>query len=146
MIKKCGTKESKYITNFFIEKYGLKKELFKKNSFYVNQKEIVFLGPKNILPGLNITSIGIFVLRKDIMKPSSNFFQLFGKEVTKKFIEVSKDQAKDYVAGKDLEINTKENGYVLVRYDKFSLGCGFVKEGVLVNMLPKPRMVTLKFF
>lgn len=141
MLEKIPKKEKKEILNFLEEKYGVSQELFKKYELYSGTEDKISLGPKSILK-FSINT-GLLILRDK--KPTTSFFQTFGKYVTKNFIILNKEQTYNYIKGKDLEFESDLQGYVLIRYESFNIGCGFLKNNILKNQLPKTRQTELKF-
>jgi NOL1/NOP2/fmu family ribosome biogenesis protein len=78
-------------------------------------------------------------------KPSTNFIQLFGNLATKNTIELNREDALNYLQGKDLKTTQEaQTGYVILSHKKSILGIGFYREGKLENMLPKGRRITPK--
>jgi NOL1/NOP2/fmu family ribosome biogenesis protein len=98
-------------------------------------------------------SIGIVGFRisriedKMILKPTTNFIQLFGKEFKKKIYELDNwEEVKLFVNGKNLEIKEKCDlrGYVVVKYEEHYLGCGRIEGKTLRNLVPKDRRILIK--
>ncbi len=86
---------------------------------------------------------GIRLIRvyKDGYKLTTAGIQLFGKFATKNIVEISPQQAKDYLAGKDIytQASKVESGQVIVRCGNDYLGSGLYKDGKIKNQLPKGR-------
>ena len=82
-----------------------------------------------------------------ILKPTTNFIQLFGKEFKKKIYELDNwEEVKLFVNGKNLEIKEKCDlkGYVVVKYEEHYLGCGRIEGKTLRNLVPKDRRILIK--
>ena len=146
-MRKCSNQEKKLIFKHLEEKFGIDKKIFKGFELYMATRGRVFLGPKTIVKKLPIISLGFLILRFGHIKPTTNFFHMFGKHVKKNYLEVTREQAISYIRGEDLDLKEKNGleGYVLVKYGQFPLGCGLVKEGKLKNMLPKAKRLNVKF-
>jgi NOL1/NOP2/fmu family ribosome biogenesis protein len=141
------------VLRYLQERFGLDPALFEGHSFYLAPKGRVYLGPSQVPPSLRIVSPGILIARADSgIKPSTNLFQLFGRHATRNVLSVDKEQAKAFANGADLVIpETAEtgagvttDGYVLVRYSDYNLGCALLKKGALKNMVPKAKRLELK--
>ena len=75
-------------------------------------------------------------------KPSTPFIQLFGHLATKNSIELPREEALDYLQGKEVSTAEKaETGYVILTHKKAVLGIGFYKENKIENLLPKGRRI-----
>uniref|UniRef100_A0A7V3NUB3 rRNA small subunit methyltransferase F RNA-binding PUA-like domain-containing protein n=1 Tax=candidate division WOR-3 bacterium TaxID=2052148 RepID=A0A7V3NUB3_UNCW3 len=66
---------------------------------------------------------------------------MFGKYATKNVLEISPEQVKDYLEGKDLSVGScnAENGQVIIKYGDDYLGSGIYVNGKVKNQLPKGR-------
>jgi hypothetical protein len=80
---------------YFEERFGLPRTIFDGYSIYLGPKGRLYLGPAKVPPNLRIVSPGLLIARADsAIKPSTNLFQLFGKQVEKNIISLSKEQTK----------------------------------------------------
>ena len=147
MISKLPSKEKKRMMKYLEERFNIKKELFKDYALYINQNKRVFIGPKSIVREPVATGLQIARIENTI-KPSTNFFHMFGDKIKKNVIDIKRSQVKDFVAGEDIPLNKTdtEEGYVLVKYEKKSLGCGLLKNNLLRSMIPKSKRVPLENF
>ncbi|MDI6851592.1 MAG: hypothetical protein QMD82_06645 [bacterium] len=86
---------------------------------------------------------GIRLVRiyRDGYKLTTAGIQIFGKYATKNVLEISAEQVKDYLEGKDLflDSNNVENGQVIVKCGDDYLGSGLYINGKIKNQLPKGR-------
>jgi len=103
--------------------------------------------------GMQIARIG------NSIKPSTNLLQLFGRHATRNVLSVTKEQAVAYAKGDDIKLSTQKeslksalpasfqvsDGYVLLKYLDFPLGCGLLKGSQIKNVLPKARRMNVKF-
>ena len=138
------------ILEYFEQRFGISKKVFEGFRLYSDQKGRVLLGPNRPAADDIAVSIGIQIAKiMHDMKPSTNFLQLFGKHVKKNFVPLKREQAQAYIRGEDVALNAvppgTEDGYVLVKYLEFSLGCGFLKGKELRNVLPKERRMKAEF-
>ena len=145
------------ILKYFEDRFGIKVSPGFK--LYTDQKGRVFLGPhlsfEPVSVGMQIATIE----GADRIRPSTSFLQLFGKHATKNYISLTKEQTQAYAKGDDLSLNQEQasharDGYVLLKYLEYPLGCGLLKtekEGSkgrilsIRNVLPKARRMRMDF-
>lgn len=141
----------KDVLQYFDQRFGISASAFKDFEFYLGSKGRIFLGPKNTINKPEPVSIGLLAARVgNSIKPSTNILQLFGKYATKNIIALTKEQTVKYAKGEDIRFTSKElgdisDGYVILSYHDTPLGCGFLKENLVTNMLPKAKRIELKF-
>ena len=151
MIQKESSKKKRMILEYFEGHFGIKPGILNSFGFYAGLKGRIFLGPKKAIDRPSIVSLGILIARiNGSIKPSTNLFHMFGTHVKKNFVSLTKKHAVQYIHGDDLElsaaeINEAEEGYILVKYLNFPLGCGLLKENRIKNMLPKAKRLDVKF-
>ncbi len=94
-------------------------------------------------PIKNFSRKGIRLVRiyRDGYKLTTAGIQIFGKYATKNVLEISPEQVKDYLEGKDLLVGScnVENGQVIIKYGDDYLGSGLYVNGKVKNQLPKGR-------
>jgi len=134
--------KSKELLEYFENRFGLGGTIFSGMNFYAAGKKRIFLSSARpvqenpVIVGLAVARIG----KKGSIKPTTAMIQLFGKYASKNILEISREQAIDYVNGKDLEnVAGASDGYVIVRYKNYDLGCGLLRNNYLKNMLPKKK-------
>ncbi len=152
----------KDILDYFENRFGIRKSLFKGFRIYADQKGRIFLCSKGLSAQSSAVSIGMQIARVGNddgwksaeptsfkrVKPSTNFLQLFGKHATKNFILFTREQAQAYARGEDIELSGKVNAtdrYVLLKYLDFPLACGMLKNKIIKNVLPKARRAKVEF-
>jgi NOL1/NOP2/fmu family ribosome biogenesis protein len=151
MIKKCSPEHQSLLLAYLETRFGIEQHLFENFSFYAASKDRIFLGPKTLIDRPPPVSAGILIARlKRAVKPTTNFFQIFGKYVKNNSIAFNKEQALRFIRGEDLELSADEirdasDGYVLLTYLDFPLGCGLLKRNHIKNMIPKVKWRNLKF-
>ena len=133
--------------------YGIPKSFFKNYGLTIRGKKL-WIYEKTLENFERFwVSIGIVGFRisriedKMILKPTTNFIQLFGKEFKKKIYELDNwEEVKLFVNGKNLEIKEKCDlkGYVVVKYEEHYLGCGRIEGKTLRNLVPKDRRILIK--
>ena len=133
------------IPKSFFENYGL---TIRGKKLWIYEKTLEDFERFWVSKGLvafRISKIGDNI----ILKPTTNFIQLFGKEFKKKIYELDNwEEVKLFVDGKDLEVNENCNlkGYVVVKYEEHYLGCGRIEGKTLRNLVPKDRRIIIDEF
>lgn len=142
--------ESQFI-NFIKKRFGFTKEDFSGFVFIADDKRVYVttedVGLAQNLPA-KAHSYGIVAgrIQRDgrILKPTTNFLQIFGSRAKKNIIELSEDEKDGFIRGLDIETDSDfENGYVIVRWNGHVLGCGYLKDGILGNELPGSRIMRM---
>lgn len=145
-------KLQKEVLEYLDSRFGLNKILFENFGLYLGTKGKIYLGPRHLVDKLKIVTLGIMIARADNgIKPTTNLFQIFGNYVTKNYVGLNREQTITYVKGEDMNLgadvslDNASDGYVLLKYNKIPLGCGFLKGKALRNMMPKAKRLGLKF-
>nr|MDO8079581.1 hypothetical protein [Candidatus Freyarchaeota archaeon] len=68
--------------------------------------------------------------------------QLIGKKAKKNIIEIDHDKAVKWMKGENLKVESKAQGYVILKWKNYYLGCGKLKNGTIKNYVPKDRRIT----
>ncbi len=138
----------KEIVDYIEKEFGIKKEVFENYVFLSSGKKIWMIEKeswdkiKDDLEKINVQSIGIAIARVGkVIKPTSNFLQIFGKYAKKKIVELNEKEAFSYIRGLDIKKECKEKGYIIVKFGEDILGCGLAKEGWIKNQIPKARRI-----
>ncbi len=151
MITKCSPQDQSLVLDYFKERFGIERHLFKDFSFYGASKGRIFLGPKSLIDKPKPVTAGILIARiSRFIKPTTNFFQLYGKFVKKNSVSLTRENATRFIRGEDLELSADKtsnasDGYVLVTYLDFPLGCSLLKGNRVKNMIPRPKLLDLEF-
>jgi hypothetical protein len=140
-MNKLNSKEKKQLLKILNERFGIEEDIFKDHQLYSTTKERIYLGPSYIPNELKIVSAGMLIFREN--KPTTNFFQLFGKYIKKNIVEINKEQALDFIEGKDIEYEGLNQDYILVKYRDYYLGCGLLKENKIKNLVPKVKRLEI---
>ena len=136
------------VLEYLEKRFGLDRALFGGYGLYATSKGRIYLGPKRLVNHPRIATVGLLIARSHgAIKPSTNLLQLFGKHVKKNYVELAKENAAAFIGGADVRLGDGEtanpalttDGYVLVRYLGFSLGCGLLQGAAVKNMLPKAK-------
>lgn len=72
-------------------------------------------------------------------KPTTDWCQLIGNELTKQIHQTDNEETSRYLAGED--IRPGERGYLALRHDGLTYACGLGQEAGIKNQLPVSRRV-----
>jgi NOL1/NOP2/fmu family ribosome biogenesis protein len=151
MIEECPPRQQSLVIEYFEKRFGIERLLFNDFEFYVASKGRIYLGPKNLIDKPKPVTAGMLIARiSRSIKPTTIFFQLFGKYVKRNLIALNKEKAHYFIQGEDLDLPVDElldasDGYVLVTYRGFPLGCSLLKGNSLRNKIPKSKRLDLDF-
>jgi len=140
-MKPINSKEIKEIHNKLEEQFGYKQKL--DYLFYINKDNKLFLMTKDFqkldLSKLRVNSFGLYFgeLEKTGLRLSISGSQLIGKNADKNILEINKIE--EWLNGQNLECNKELKGWFIVKYKEDFLGCGYCKNGVLMNFISKRR-------
>ncbi len=137
--------DREYILNHLKERYGIPEEVFREYEFLVRGRKIWIYRKGLWVPRGKLESIGMIALRiGKQLKPTTNFIQMFGKYASKNVVEItSEEDMKRFVNGKDIYLSISGRGYVFVKYKDDFLGCGFLRDGVILNLIPNDRRIKI---
>ena len=140
-MKPINSKEIKEIHNKLEEQFGYKQKL--DYLFYINKDNKIFLMTKDFqkldLSKLRVNSFGLYFgeLEKTGLRLSISGSQLIGKNADKNILEINKIE--EWLNGQNLECNKELKGWFIVKYKEDFLGCGYCKNGVLMNFISKRK-------
>ena len=151
MITECSPKDQELVLNYFEDRFGIQRQLFNGFSFYSASKGRIYIGSKNLIEKPKPVTGGILIARiSRYIKPTTIFLQFFGKDVSENTIRLNKEHTICFTQGEDLHLSNNDiqdasNGYVLVSYLDFPLGCGLLKGNHVRNMIPRSKLLDLEF-
>jgi len=76
---------------------------------------------------------------KDEIRLSIEGAQILQDQITKNIFELSDEQAEEWMKGHELDIQTGERGFLIMKYKNNFLGCGKASEHKIGNYIPKSR-------
>tara|TARA_Y100000310_G_C20558070_1_gene751574 strand:- start:554 stop:1006 length:453 start_codon:yes stop_codon:yes gene_type:complete len=147
MLEPLSKKKSKKILNSLSEYFELKKfpldVIFfqrKDKKIFISSLDLKKLDPFPKYPN----SIGVYFAIEESggVRLSLEGSQILGPYSTKNVIEVSKKELKEWFNGSDLEFESEEKGYVILKFEEDFVGCGYKKGSKVLNYIPKNRRVT----
>ena len=117
--------------------YGFLKD--KENKVYLLSKDI------NVQFLKETPRVGLYFCKfeKDGIRLSIEGSQLLKRFLTKssKMLTLNQKQLELWFKGEDINIEKNLYGWFILLYNKDIIGCGKVKNGILLNYLPKERRV-----
>ncbi len=115
---------------------------------FLQKENDIFLVTKDIgkidLGALNVNSLGLYFaeLRHGQLRLSIEGSQIAGKKAKKNVAEIGGSQLRQWLAGEDIELaasNCENNSYAIIKHSNDFFGCGRIKDGKLINFVPKAR-------
>lgn len=149
MLKVLEKEKKEKILDYCIERFGIDSGIWKEYCWYSGSKNKIYLANTLDLERIIPESKGICIFRLDKSpKPTTNFLQLFGKYITKNYVEINNDNTIKYCRGEDLILENSTSiipGFVLINNNKRFLGCGHWNGKLLKNQLPKSKFCKINF-
>lgn len=86
--------------------------------------------------------VGLKVAKLDgYYKMSTAVCQLLAKSATSRVIELNREQAEQVITGKSIRVENTVNGFCIIKYGKFPVAVGHVKDGVLEPQIGKDILI-----
>ena len=94
---------------------------------------------------LRINSLGLYFasLENNELRLSIEATQMLGKKADKNVLNLNEEQLKQYMLGKNITVDNKNNNIVILKYKDDFIGCAKQKDFKVINFLPKERRVQL---
>jgi NOL1/NOP2/fmu family ribosome biogenesis protein len=153
MLERCKDKDRDLVVGYLGERFGLDPSLFLGHSFYDGGKGRIYLGPSASHIIRSTIAAGLTIARispgdPPNVKPTTNLIQLMGIHATRNRIDLQKEKAKEFASGLDLQLPEGSHpdcsdGFIVVRYEGMSLGCGQLHGALLRNLIPKAKRLRL---
>lgn len=139
-------REQKEIYGCLRDQFGYTKKFDK--ALLKSQKDKIYLCSKSVfeldLKNLRIDTIGLYFGRivPKGLRLSIEGAQIIGPYATKGILSISHEQMKDWISGLDVATDDKDISYKLLKYEDIFVGCGYVKDGKILNYVPKNRRLS----
>lgn len=143
--KILSKKESTKIIEDLKEQFGIKD--LKLDYGFVQKEDKIFLISKDLAKidykELRINNIGLYfcTIANNGIRLSIEGSQIIGKKATKNVIEIFDEELQYWFNGEAL-VRKNISGFVLIKHNNDFLGCGYGKEGLIINYIPKERRVS----
>ncbi len=140
-------KDKKRFLELLEEQFEFKEKL--DYIFLTNNKNKVFIVNKELtsidLNKIRINSIGLYIAEfsNNEVRLSIEGSQLIGPKAKKNIIEINEKQAREWLKGMDIETKEEVKGYIIIKNEDDFLGCGKIKEGKILNFVPKTRRLNV---
>ncbi|MAF34983.1 hypothetical protein CMO91_04005 [Candidatus Woesearchaeota archaeon] len=144
-INPLNRKQAKPILQQIEEHYGAKLDWMDRYALILTDRHKLYLINRDIekveLEKLNVSSVGLYVaeIGKGV-RLSIEGAQMVAKTATQNILELDEDQARAWLRGEDVPLQGTA-GFVLIKHNQDILGCGNLKEGLLLNYVPKNRRI-----
>ena len=142
MLNELNKDVKKIIIDYSLERFGISKKHLDGYNWYIGSKNRIYIGPEE-LKRIRPESIGLCIFRiHKTPKPTTNFIQLFGHLITKNVISIDAKEVVEFCSGKDLRPNEATEavpGFVAVKNNDRSIGCGHWNGNLLKNQIPKSK-------
>ena len=112
-----------------------------ENRLFVANKELFDVDFKK----LRVNSLGLYFgeLNKSELRLTIEGSQLIGPMATKGVVKLDDSELKEWLKGSDLDKETDEKGFVIITNGKDFFGTGKVKDGKILNYVPKTRRLSV---
>lgn len=142
--------QEKFI-EYIKDRFGFTKDDFKglvfiadRKRVYVTTEDVAELGEPFKKPHSYGIVAGKFQRKGRIIKPTTNFLQLFGNSAKKNIIDINEEEKEGFIRGLHIETHSEcDDGYVIVRWNKHILGCGMLRNGIIYNQIPYVRLIKI---
>ncbi len=108
-----------------------------KNDLFVVSKDITKIDARK----LRINSVGLYLgeYKNGELRLSIEGSQLIGPHASTNVVELNEKELRQWLRGEDLDKATDAQGFVILKSGTDFVGSGKVKEGKILNFVPKAR-------
>jgi NOL1/NOP2/fmu family ribosome biogenesis protein len=145
-LKILNKKEIKPIFEFIKDHWNIDDLSFLDDyGFLLNDKDNIYIAKREIfdldLSSLRINTIGLYFgeVKNEEFRLSIEGSQMIGKYAKDNVLELTREESRDWLRGYDLDKESELKGFVLVKYNDDFMGTGRIKEGRVLNFVPKSR-------
>lgn len=113
-----------------------------KNDLFVVSKDITKIDARK----LRINSVGLYLgeIKHSELRLSIEGSQLIGPHATKNVVELDAKELREWLRGEDLVKEVTAEGFVIIKSGTDFVGTGKVKEGKILNFVPKARRLLVR--
>lgn len=113
-----------------------------KNDLFVVSKDITKIDARK----LRINSVGLYLgeIKHSELRLSIEGSQLIGPHATKNVVELDAKELREWLRGEDLVKEVAAEGFVIMKSGTDFVGTGKVKEGKILNFVPKARRLLVR--
>jgi NOL1/NOP2/fmu family ribosome biogenesis protein len=139
------------IVGWWAERFGIAPETFDGHTFWEKGAGKIWVLAGGAATGLRIEALGMRIMhtRQEHWKPTTNAAQRFGRRASENCVDLTREEARLFVAGEDQEIPWDgEWGYVIatraIAGEREPLGVGLYTYGALASMVATGRRRELR--
>lgn len=139
-----NNKERKKLLEQLNDDYGI--ENLKLDYLFFKKKDnSIFLITKDFLnldkTRFRVDSFGLYFgeIEKNGLRLSISGSQLIGSYATKNCLEINDKE--NWLNGQNLECDHNLRTWVIIKNGKDFLGCGYCKNGIVMNFIPKKKQI-----
>ncbi len=114
--------------------------LSNKNKIYIVNKDLAHVDVSK----LRVNTFGLYfgeIMKNGDIRLSIEGAQLIGSHALKNVIALDNEALRHWMYGEDIALKTDITGYVILTYEKYIVGCGYVRDGTILNYVPKNRRI-----
>lgn len=120
--------------------------LLKKNSFALTKKDKLYLVNREVHTlqiGSRVNATGMYFanIRDNNVRLSIEGAEIVSRIAKKNKIIITAKQAYEWIRGRELTVPTDTKGFQIIMHKTDCMGCGYAKEGVLLNYVSKVRRI-----
>ncbi len=136
-------KQIKKILDLIKQQWGCTVKL--DYTFLQSQKDKLYIVSKDIskidFSKIRVDSVGIYfgVMQHNELRLSLEGSQLIGPYAKKNVLELDEKQAKQWMKGQDIDYPGSTKAFLIIKHNKYYLGCAKHKNDKLFNHVPKAR-------
>jgi NOL1/NOP2/fmu family ribosome biogenesis protein len=141
-----NSRETKKILQDIKEQWGAALE--KEYAFIQNSEGKIFVVSRDIeqidFDKININSFGLYLAdyeKNNELRLSIEGSQMVGPKATKNIIELIAEESRGWLKGQDIPTNAEATGFVILKSGADYLGSGKIKDGRIMNFVPKTRRI-----
>ena len=148
-VKQVIGEQKKKLLGKLIERFGFPEYIFDGYDFYLGKQEIKICAKDMISKIENIPNIYdagfTFAKLGANVKLSTAIVQVLGKFATKNIVNLTVEQAIDFISGRDIakSCDNYTNGFVIARFKEDNLGVGFLRGNQLKNLVPGAKRLEI---
>lgn len=146
-LKVLGSRDIKFYREYIKNQWGA--DFDEDFVFLYSNKDRIYLADKGVglvdWSKMRINTVGLYFgeMHKGVLRLSIEGSQLVGPLAAKNIAVIPDDMVLPWFRGNDIPFEGEGTGFVLVKNKNDFLGCGHLKEGKILNFVPKARRLTV---
>ena len=142
-----NSKQKKELLKVIEEQWGCRPKFLEESVFLLSSKENLYLVNRDIeridMQRLRVDSVGLYIgeYKTNSLRLSIEGSQLIGPHAKTNIFELDKAMLEKWLKGFDIAIEQENTGFLIMKYKNDFVGCGKIKNGSLLNFVPKIRRI-----